>query len=60
MCGLIKENASHFGGRQIAAPTGTRGKSAQKTQSFCVEKLHCVFIGRQITVPKKSVTNQIF
>ena len=36
--GKIKENATHFGGRQIAAPTGTIGESARKTVGFCVEK----------------------
>ena len=36
--GKIKENATHFGWRQIAAPTGTIGESARKTVGFCVEK----------------------
>ena len=33
-------------------PCGNDRKIGAKAVCFCVEKLHCVFIGRQIIVPK--------
>ena len=57
--GKIKENASHFGGRQIAAPTGIMGKSARKTQSFLHRKTYiaCLLTGK-LPYRNKSVNNQ--
>ena len=57
---MLRKTALPFWRAADCRPYGNDRKIGAKAVGFCVEKLHCVFAGRQITVPKKSVTNQMF